>query len=375
MSQKLTTEEFIEKAINKHGLDRYDYSLVKYINARTYVTILCKIHGEFYQVPNSHLHGSGCPLCGALTKAKSRANTLDFFISAANIKHNNIYDYSKTIYINNRTTITIICPIHGDFEQTPADHLSGCGCQKCAGRNRTTNEFINQSNLLHNFKFDYNKTLYIDSKTPLTIICPIHGEFKQSPSSHLSGYGCYECRNVMSKEEYILKAINKHGSLYNYDKVKYLRSTDKIEIICQKHGSFFQQARNHLHGQGCPWCNESKGEKLINKFLSDNAIIFKRQYSFYDCKNIRLLPFDFGIIKDNKILLIEYQGEQHFKPINFGGTSVSPEQLFIDVKKRDNIKLTYSTINKIPLLQISYKKLKNIDIILTQFLKEHGYNL
>ena len=125
---------FIEKARNIHG-DRYDYSKVNYVNQRTKVTIICKEHGEFEQIPYHHINGHGCPKCTANKNGISKRLTIEHFINKANQVHNNYYNYSKVNYINSFTKVLITCPIHGDFEQTPSSHLSGRGCPKCKRSN------------------------------------------------------------------------------------------------------------------------------------------------------------------------------------------------------------------------------------------------
>lgn len=129
MPRKASINEFIAKARNVHG-DKYDYSKVNYINATTKVCIICPIHGEFYQTPSRHLLG-GCKKCGVDTRVKKRTISRDDFIKEANIKHNYKYDYSKVEYINSKTKICIICPIHGEFWQTPNSHLNGRQCVRC----------------------------------------------------------------------------------------------------------------------------------------------------------------------------------------------------------------------------------------------------
>ena len=111
------TELFIEKAIKIHG-DKYNYSKVEYINARSNIIIICKIHGEFNQVARNHLSNSGCKEC-AIDKKKS---SLIAFIEKSNITHNYKYNYSNVHYINAHTKVIIICPIHGKFMQTPHNH-------------------------------------------------------------------------------------------------------------------------------------------------------------------------------------------------------------------------------------------------------------
>lgn len=125
--RKLTLEEFIEKARVIHG-DKYDYSEVDYQSNKVKVKIICQKCGHiFWQIPNSHLLGKGCPKCIGKEKL-----TIKTFINRANILHNYKYDYSKSIYINYITDLNIICPIHGIFKQNPKVHLRGSGCPDCA---------------------------------------------------------------------------------------------------------------------------------------------------------------------------------------------------------------------------------------------------
>ena len=140
MPRKASINEFIAKARNVHG-DKYDYSKVNYINAITKVCIICPKHGEFYQTPSQHL-SRGCKKCGVDTRAKKRTMSRDDFIKEANIKHNYKYDYSKVEYINSKTKICIICPIHGEFWQTPNSHLAGNGCIIC-GYNSQKKPYFN----------------------------------------------------------------------------------------------------------------------------------------------------------------------------------------------------------------------------------------
>jgi hypothetical protein len=126
-----TTECFINDAIKIHK-DKYDYSLVQYVNARTKIKIICKDHGIFEQVPNSHLVGNGCYYCGKLSLAKKQTITQENFIEKCNKVHNNKYDYSSVNYQNCKVKIKIICPEHGIFEQTPDHHSRGIGCPTCS---------------------------------------------------------------------------------------------------------------------------------------------------------------------------------------------------------------------------------------------------
>ena len=134
MSNKtLTTLKFIEKARGIHG-DKYDYSLVNYKNNKTKVDIICPAHGKWSQVPNSHLLGKGCIICGFTSTKINQPHTFtkEDFIIKANSVHKNYYNYSKSDYINYKTKLIITCPIHGDFTQAPYHHLRNRGCPSCA---------------------------------------------------------------------------------------------------------------------------------------------------------------------------------------------------------------------------------------------------
>jgi hypothetical protein len=188
--KKLTTEEFVQKAIIIHG-NKYDYSKTKYINSRTKLLVLCKEHGEFLQAPKTHLSGSGCIRCSIVNKT---LNTEDF-IEKAIVVHGDRYDYSSVEYFGAGIKIIIICKVHGDFLQIPHNHLKGQTCRKCDNtrKSSTINEFINSANKIHNNFYRYDLVNYINTHTKVTIICPEHKEFLQSPGHHLNGQGCPSC--------------------------------------------------------------------------------------------------------------------------------------------------------------------------------------
>ena len=190
---------FINRANLKHNF-KYDYSKSIYINAKTKLIIICKDHGEFLQKPDNHLQGNGCHICKNLKTGHRCRNTTEDFIGAANIIHNNKYDYSLVEYEANNKKIKIICLEHGVFEQTPAHHTNRKqGCPKCKAKKTSSRctmklkDFINLSNLKHNNKYTYKNTIYINSSKKIEITCKEHGNFYQTPSSHLSGNGCPLC--------------------------------------------------------------------------------------------------------------------------------------------------------------------------------------
>jgi len=280
------------------------------------------------------------------------------FIESASMIHENKYDYSSVVYKNNKTKVTIICPIHGVFEQIPYHHNNGSGCPSCAGNVRKTNtEFISAAKKIHGEKYDYSLVNYKSGNYKVKIICPIHDEFEQIPSHHLNGHGCSKCSNdVKSKEYFISKSKSIHGNYYDYSLVEFINTKKIVKIICPKHGIFEQRPSHHYNGSGCPICRESKGERDIRLFLTNKNIFFIQQYRFPDCKDKRSLPFDFYLPSINTC--IEFDGEQHFKIKNqWGG-----EDGLLDRQKKDKVKNEYCIKNNIKLIRLN--NTKNLNTIL-----------
>ena len=188
--------------------------------------------------------------------------------------------------------------------------------------------FIEKARKIHNDKYDYSKVEYINAKTKVCIKCPIHGEFWQTPTDHLSGKGCKYCANNVkyTSENFVEKSKKIHGNKYDYSNVNYVNNSTKVCIICPEHGEFWQTPDNHLRGHSCPKCNTSKLENEIRSILSENNIKFEEQKKF---EWMGLLSLDFYITEYN--IAIECQGIQHFEPNDhFGGNDV-----FNDIKERD----------------------------------------
>lgn len=215
------TQSFIEKAKTVHG-DKYDYSKVLYIKQKDKVIIVCPEHGDFEQTPGNHLNGQGCKVCGYNSLRLQYSSTLDEFIKRANKIHNNYYDYSNCIYINSKTNINILCPIHGEFNQKPNSHLNGSGCRKCGCLKRGLKERLKHRDSIvqrfkdvHGDKYNYSLVNYKNATSKVKIICPLHGEFKQAPANHLNGSGCRNCDTGGGfAKTYFINRCGKRGSLY-----------------------------------------------------------------------------------------------------------------------------------------------------------------
>jgi hypothetical protein len=279
---KSTTKEFIEKAKLKHG-DIYDYSKVDYVNSKTKVIIICKEHGDFLQSPTDHLSGKNCSKCVGGVKSTTKE-----FIEKAKLKHGNTYDYSKVEYVNNKTKVIIICKEHGDFLQTPKNHMKGRRCGKCFGSIKLTTEtFIEKAKLKHDYTYDYSRVDYINAKNNITIICRNHGEFRQNPNTHLQGSGCNECgveraiiKQNSNTNDFIKKAKLKHGDTYDYSKVEYVNNKTKVIIICRKHGEFRQNPNTHLQGSGCVLCADNNIQYTTKIFIEKSKLKHGDTYDY-----------------------------------------------------------------------------------------------
>ncbi len=210
--------EFIKNSKLKYG-DQHDYSQVEYINCKTEVIIICKEHGEFLQPPKNHLAVTGCRQCQLKQQLK---RALKKFTEKANIKHNNFYAYDKTDYIHGDKKVIIACPIHGDFEQTPNNHIRGKRCYKCGkivgikAITKTTEHFVKEVTEIHNGVYDYTKVNYINSATKVIIGCSIHGDFEQTPQHHLKKQGCPKCgkESHRTRTDFIKKAKGRICTFY-----------------------------------------------------------------------------------------------------------------------------------------------------------------
>ena len=243
-------------------------------------------------------------------------NNTDIFIEKAKLVHGDKYDYSKVVYVNNKTKICIICPEHGEFWQRPDKHLSQKrGCPYCGGtKRRTTEEFVEASKKIWGDKYDYSKTQYLNDRNKICLIDRETGkEFWQNAKSHLNGY-CHidvSPRKNLTTGEFIARAKEKHGNRYDYSKVQYKNFETKVCIVCPKHGEFWQTPHMHLCGDGCPLCNTSKLEKEIIELLDKENIVYEYQKKFDWLKNKNKMSVDFFLPGYN--LVIECQGRQHFR--------------------------------------------------------------
>ncbi len=346
--------EFLRKAQLTHNF-KYSYTEVVYKNPYEKVTIDCPDHGKFEQKPYIHIRGAVCPKCAIAKRPSLLRLSMEKFIEKAKSIHGDKYDYSEVQYLNNKDLVDIGCPQHGKFQQRVSAHLQGYGCVDCANDNRTltTEKFIKKAELIHNRKYDYSKVTYKHSKIKVVVICPEHGEFTQLPSMHLLGTGCPNCSNnarKLTQEEFITKARLLHGEKYDYSNVLYKGCRQKVTINCKEHGDFTQIPNSHLNGAGCPCCNSSKGERVLEAIFDNKDIKYIREYKLPEIVN--RFEYDFYLPEHNT--LVEFHGIQHYKPIEyFGG-----EDALSYVKRNDRFKRDLAYLFKYRLLEFNYKQLK-----------------
>ena len=311
-----TTEQFIKEAKEKHGNDKYDYSLVNYVNNRTYVKIRCPRHNiVFSQLPYKHLQGNGCKLCGREESLRKQLNNP----------------------------------------------------QKKHKRKLTLEDFLKRAIVVHGNNYDYSLVDYKTVDEPVIIICnECKNSFPQSPYKHINReQGCPFCANniKLTKEQFIERSRQSHsGDKYDYSKSVYIRAGDPIEIFCKECKKYFwQSARYHMGGGTCPYCLESAGEERIRLFLEGKDFEdIKPQKKFSDLFDKDLLSYDFHLT--NHRILIEYNGIQHYKKETFGKTYKE----FLIQKHHDWLKRRYARKNDYKLIIIPYLDFDNIEKILIE---------
>jgi very-short-patch-repair endonuclease len=407
--RKITNDEFIKKAKDIYG-DKYDYSLTNYQNIKSKVKIIYN-GWIFEQKAEDHLLGKLCEL---------RWDTERFIFESKKI-HGDKYDYSMVKFINMKTNVIII--LDGiAYNQSPSKHLMGRSPEKWI-KLKSNKEYIEEARKVWGYKYDYSLVDYKGAHEEILIKYK-NIIYKQKAIQHLLGYNC-ERDTIKNQDDFLRKCYERHGNKYdyslveykgvekkikilykgiiyeqkagahlysnglvenvikkrtinefiemsnyihnnkyNYDKSIYVNNSTKLIITCPKHGDFKQVPNSHLKGFGCNSCSESKGEKIISKYLTQHNIDFIRQEKFDGCVGIKYkLPFDFYLPKYRTV--IEFDGIQHHQPVeHFGGVDA-----YERLKINDKIKNDYCEDNFIELIRIRYDQIDRIYDILNESLR------
>lgn len=372
-SQGINQEWYVNQlAIKNPNLE----VLEEYKTIEDKISHKCKKHGVIWKIsPANALKGCGCKECKKEKIHNAFTKTKEQYCEDLKNKNPNIVLIGE--YYNTSTPTKHFCKIHNiEWDIKPCYVLDGTGCPECEKINRhnarikSLDDYVNELN-----NKNPNLSLidtYINSNTPILHKCKKHNyEWKITPSSALRGAGCPICASenlrsalIKSHEQY-LKELDSLGLLEDIEVLEqYNGASNPIAHLCKKHNNiWYPTPGNVIRGlsRGCYECRKSLGESIVNKWLDNHNIKYITQYRFNDCKDSRPLPFDFYLPDHNKC--IEFDGKQHFEPVEyFGG-----EESFKVLQLHDKIKDEYCKDNNIPLLRISYDN-RNIDTELKQFI-------
>lgn len=285
-----STEEWIKAFKQVHG-EKYDYSDFKYVNARTKSKIICEHHGVFSMVPPNHENGQGCSTCKSIFYQQGR-DKKEILVEEGTRIHGGRYSYAKSRYRGALKKTIFTCVLHGDFEQTPQDHIvEKHGCNGCAKIQRSATRiaraglsFPDKAKAIHGDLYDYSAVEYTGAHDNVTIGCQQHGNFSQTPTNHLSGKGCSKCKGGVALEvpEWKRRARDKHGDKYDYDHVEFTSVANLVHIECHKHGPFQQRAFLHLACLiACPKCRPVK-PWTKKRFVDSAREVHDNYYEYKD---------------------------------------------------------------------------------------------
>ncbi len=286
----LTREQVITRFRQVHGL-KYDYSKVIYVKSIIPVTIICRNHGQFEQMPDNHWSGTGCPICARENSSETlKKLSLKSIIPMPKViesfkeKHGNLYDYSLINDTNYKTLESIVpirCNLHGVFYKQAQAHKKGRGCPECAKRRKDQSVLIEEFREVHGNRYGYDRVVYKGYIKKVEITCVLHGSFFQTPASHLQGAGCSTCIKSHYQENIINIFKQKHGDRYGYERVIYRGLDKKVEILCKKHNEYFMQTPSqHKRGLGCVKCSREKSLVTQAEILKRFKAVHKDRYDY-----------------------------------------------------------------------------------------------
>lgn len=297
--QKLTHEEFVSRIEELYN-SKYKV-LETYVNNTTKIDVLCPEHGVWKCSPIHFLKGHKCKKC-----AGNHKYTTEEFVEKVKTIHGDKFDFSLVQYETSHTKVKVICSIHGIFEIEPNALLNGCGCGKCNGKHKTTEDIIKEFREIHGDRYDYSKVVYVNTKTKITVICKEHGEFQCNIGDHLNGHKCPKCYFTWKRTtEDIIKEFREiHGDAFDYSLVDYKDSNTPVEIICNSCGyRFSQRPSKHLRipkGR-CLKCKRNPRILTDEEIINDLNIIHNNKYSYPN--------FKYSKTTDNILVMCPEHGE------------------------------------------------------------------
>jgi hypothetical protein len=385
----------------------------EYINCNNKLLWQCNKNHRWFARPRYIINGSWCPICN------KNSMTIEKIQEIASRKNGKCLSDS---YINNKIKLSFQCE-RGHIWFTKPINIINSWCPICAGKVRydiydikriaeekggkcLSNKYVDMKSMLvwqcnsghiweatlksikkNNWcpeckKINIIKKMqeiakkrkgkclsdkYINSDIKLNWQCENNHEWWAKPYNIENGNWCPVCvNNQLLTIKEMQKIAEKRGGKCLSD--KYINNKTDLLWQCKNNHEWWARPDNIKNGSWCKKCGESKGEKTIDNFLTLRNIIFKREKKFSDCKNIRKLLFDFYLPEYN--ICIEYDGEQHFSPINFGSNLKLAYKKYLYLQKNDEIKNNYCKLNNINLIRIPYYEKNNIENILNNYLNK-----
>ena len=381
------TKKFIRRGLRKFG-DRFDYSKTVYKNARTKVVIICKIHHlEFEQKSMAHIRtdsmNNPCPHC----VHEFLMMPYEEFQERASIVHNNKYTYIRETYNGCKKKLSIICPIHGIFEQNGSVHLSGSGCPECAREASKELNALSQEEAINRLKdiykgneYSFDKSVYSGFGKSILATCNVcNTTFSVVYKNLLNPDRCH-CPNCLSLEkklsleEFVTESEKVHGKgEYIYDYVDYVNYTTPVKIYDPILNEFFYQSPVvHLSGGGNPnRLRKSIGEERVVKWLSENNIKYTPQVKIPELgKRGYIIDFKIYLSENSDdYIFLEYNGKQHYQFVDIFHKS---QEDFLHQLERDKEVSNYCSEKNIKLITVPYtlRTLSSISDFLTKTIIE-----
>ena len=247
----------VAELIKVHG-DKYDYSKVEYVDYGTKLTIICPEHGEFHQTFYAHRKGHGCTKCAKKRTSSAQTFSNDQVIAKFREVHGERFDYSKVEYVNQNVKVIIICPEHGEFQQVFSNHLKTENpCPQChkIARSKSVSGYKHSDETKQ--KMSRQKSKISDETREKIRIANIEKGRKRR----------------ISQVDVIKSFQSVHGDQYDYSKVEYVLTGEKVIIICPKHGQFLQTPHLHKRGHGCMNCAVERRTKRSIKRVNPHKTI------------------------------------------------------------------------------------------------------
>ena len=340
---------------------------------------VCKEHqdkgSQFIDWGHFHYRGSGCYYCGReRTEASKRKDLSEY--DGKSLAESKGFEYVGISKHDKKIWIQFICPKHRQYgvQEMPYNNMKRVvvGCQHCIGRNDYEEVVLQQI---------YEVNPYVELLEPyrgrtkrIKMRCILHDIISaKTPNEVIAGKGCVRCgiekvsQQSKTPIDVFLNRLNK-----SYPHIKLISNYNSLceyaNFYCNECRSDMCDYPSYILRRGCPICGGTSMERKVGAILTNNKIKYIPQFSFDNCRDQRKLPFDFYLPDYN--VLIEYDGEQHYRPVNFGGISdVEAYDNFLITQRHDKIKTEYCKQHKINLIRIPYWDKNNIEEIILSNIK------